>query len=93
MTAYPVDRLDKIEALLEKSIQSIISDRQANREQMGEVRAVLSALAAGQSNQNQQIQALVKASESTLAAVTRLEGIVEGMIYRDARMRRGMYDH
>ncbi len=85
MTAYPVDRLDKIEALLEKSIQSIISDRQANREQMGEVRAVLSALAAGQSNQNQQIQALVKASESTLAAVTRLEGIVEGMIYREGR--------
>ncbi len=85
MTAFPADRIDKIEALLEKSIQATISDRQANIEQMSEVRTVLSALAAGQSNQNQQIKALVTASEATLAAVTRLEGIVEGMVYREGR--------
>ncbi len=85
MTTNSVDRIDRIEALLEKSIQATISYRQANREEMAEVRAVLSALAASQSNQNQQIKALVDASAATLAAVTRLEGIVEHMVYREGR--------
>lgn len=32
MTTNPVDRIDKIEALLEKSIQATIADRQAHKE-------------------------------------------------------------
>lgn len=47
--------------------------------------AVPSANAASQSNHSQQIKDLVEASAATLAAVTRLEGIVEGMIYREGR--------
>lgn len=50
MTTNPVNRIDKIEALLEKSIQATIADRQAHSLQMGKVKAVLSADSAGQSN-------------------------------------------